>query len=143
MCDYTTIYKQSLQSHLTRHHIATKVECKLCCKVFIGEQQMKVHQKKHKNVKHHTCKICGDEFKEYRSFQSHVIKYHKAMKLQMKCTCDICGLQYYSKHHMDSHMKQKHVGSFKCFIKGCTKRFTEFYNRRKHYLCYHNNDLEV
>lgn len=143
VCDFTTKYRQSLQNHLIRIHTATKVKCSICFKVFIGEQQLKVHQKKHKNVKYLTCSICGYNFKENRGLQRHVVKYHEAMKLQMKCTCDFCGIQYFSKQQMDGHMKHMHVGSFKCFFRGCTSRFVTFRNRRNHYLSYHNNDIEV
>lgn len=54
-----------------------------------------------------------------------------------------CGVEYVSIIHLDSHMKRKHSGVYKCFDKCCKKSFTDATNRRTHYLFFHNNDQEV
>lgn len=77
--------------------------------------------------------MCANSFKNYANLCHHVENIHVIHKKNMSCTCDICGVEYYSLLHLESHMKYFHIARYKCIDKSCKERFNDYSKRRQHY----------
>lgn len=82
-------------------------------------------------------------YKNYGSLCIHIELFHESEKLKATCTCDICGVDYYSTTRLDSHMKSEHTGSYKCFYQSCPSRFENVGAIRRHFLGHHKQSVEV
>lgn len=102
---------------------------------------MKIHTNE---TSSYECLICGRNMTSYAALIKHIDQFHFKEKLKTKCICDLCGEFYYSKQRLENHMKLKHrYLGYRCLDKVCSKNFTDFYTRRRHYLTHHNSDREV
>lgn len=136
-----------MRSHIVGKHLnfEIKPECKICFKTFANSVRLKIHMWSHDRKPIYECSACSVNVKTYESLKCHVENSHPdpEQKSKIKVTCDICRIEFYSKYRLEQHMSLAHFGAFKCLFERCTMKFTNFYNRRKHYLFQHNQNRKV
>lgn len=144
LCQSKFKYKPSLVSHIEKHK-NEKFECKICFKLYSRSMALKTHILHiHSDSKSmFECLICFKSFHTYAVLQNHIKKLHAVLKNTIKCTCDKCGVQYYSKTHLQKHLSRSHLQPFKCLHEKCPKRFYNSTVRRKHHLLKHKENIEV
>lgn len=131
-------------THLKRtHNQRERLFCPICRKVFDGPWKLKIHLRTHEKKETFQCLICNTIFKFYGSLGIHVDNFHKFEKQKATCTCDLCGMDYYSTTRLDSHMKSDHSGVYKCFYQSCSSRFENVGALRRHCLGHHKQSVEV
>lgn len=89
------------------------------------------------------CSICASMHRTYIKLSKHIETTHSAEKMQTIYFCDLCGMDYYSKIQLESHMKRVHCGAFKCFVNTCKVGFVSRMSRKEHFLFFHNRNKKV
>lgn len=148
LCCYKTAIKGNLSYHMNWNHKIEESICKVCKKVFKNKARLQLHTKKIHLEKRdqHECLLCyNKKFRVYTQLKKHMESWHNNLidKMKSTFTCDICGFDYYSKKHLDSHMGSQHAPPFKCFDLNCKMSFSSGNYRKKHFLSFHHCHLEV
>lgn len=146
MCDNKTEFKGNLYLHMNSKHKFEESKCKVCKKVFNNGARLRRHTKDRHMEKYNLkidCLMCYRTFRKYHDLRQHFEVSHTVDKTKFKHNCDQCGVYYYSKEYLARHIISEHTGPYECFDKTCTKSFMTYITRKRHYLFYHNPDLEV
>lgn len=145
LCGYKVADKTKFKYHMEATHKLDESVCKVCSKIFKNTFRLKVHMRQtHSNSKKFECSMCFvKSYSKYRSLHKHVEKVHSIEKEKFTITCDPCGLKYYSKLHMDKHIKIYHSASLACHEVNCGRTFHTSQHRRNHFQSYHNPDQKV
>lgn len=144
LCNYKVAKKESLHHHMKLKHTLERSECLICNKIFDNKFKLKTHMfNMHIESAMFECLICATKYKTYQKLFDHIEYTHSAQKRQITFICDLCGVDYYSKIHLDGHMKRVHCGFYKCFDKKCKASFSSRKNRKKHHLFFHCLDIKV
>lgn len=133
-----------MNRHILRKHATReRLFCPICEKVLDGAMKLETHLKNHENKEIFHCLVCDAMLKTYFGLCTHVESVHKLEKHETTCTCDLCGVDYYSTKRLDTHMKTDHSGIYKCFEKTCSKRFSTLESLKRHFLLHHKQSVEV
>lgn len=125
------------------HTQKKRLFCPICRKVFDGPWKLKTHLRTHEKKEKFQCLFCNAVFAYYGTLCTHVDHFHKFEKQIAACTCDLCGVDYYSTTRLDSHMKSNHSGVYKCFDERCRSRFQHVISLKNHFLIHHKESVEV
>lgn len=81
--------REHVNSHIRYKHMSDKVarqfHCKECSSSFLTRQDMKNHEKSHRQVKIQCC-YCNYECRDLKSIRRHSEKVHNTNKIY-KCNC--------------------------------------------------------
>lgn len=128
VCDFKNCQKGSLKRHQIKHIRPNHFQCKLCEQYFRDRTELAQHKASHKLH----CELCGQEFDNITSRNSHVKVDHK--NDERIFTCDQCGRLYTTKKaleaHKDYHRFTKTVQCPECGI---------FVQRLKHHMLVHSS----
>lgn len=112
--------------------------CSRCGRRFTQPASLRVHnpclEKRLVHLNHpynrYECFKCGKKFKEVGNLRQHVT-FH----LEKMFHCLICGMDHYTKQQVVRHIQCEHhrVKSFACQEPGCSKRYTENRQLKKHW----------
>lgn len=142
LCSFEATRKDIIKYHLNSTHRLEEIACKICKKVYQNVFKMRHHMLIHRTQRFE-CPICVSDFKHYGKLQEHVESSHPEKKSEIICTCDVCGITYYSKLQLNKHMRIDHTGPFKCFDKSCFKWFSGAVVRNNHFMSFHSRDIKV
>lgn len=131
-CNYKTEFKVGLEFHMNKSHNNQEIKCEKCNKVFTSISKHNEHQlETHSRL--FDCLMCNDRFKNYDHVLYHVKTVHFKENKVVFCTCDICGIEYYSALHMENHMKNFHIARYKCIDETCREGFNNYRKMKQHY----------
>lgn len=158
-CDYKSVAKHSLASHMTHHGFDFKTQevvCEQCGKTYANNNALLTHVKiSHTEKTSNPCSKCSKTFSTRKKLSSHYVTVHAekspcdqcgqmialgpSMKLHMKkhrkkveSTCPICGIKKESAEKIKSHLSNKHsTRRYPCEL-GC-----EYAAARKEFLKWH------
>lgn len=148
--------KQSLVSHQRIHSGVQPYQCEVCLRRFSQYSNCYAHQKLHTGDKPFICEICGTAFAKRAHLEGHLqihrednpfqckscpktfkqmknLKVHELVHATERPTyqCDVCGKRLVSNRGMLTHQRMhRKQNVFPC--RGCPKRFTNNFNRKKH-----------
>lgn len=135
-CEFKTLKKSSLKSHLESHlpyEEREKFRCEICDRSFTRPTSLRVHRETiHEKIRKYKCKLCTAAFKQLGHLNDHVaLKHTKNSKSQFKCT--LCARLFFKRYMLNRHLRGGHkvdpnqpdkelkIGrKFKCF---CGKAF--------------------
>ena len=124
---------QSLEEHIA---IVPTLRCKLCKKLFCGEESLKLH------MKVHTCSTCGKLFRTSAQRQEHeevhsgkrpytcflcgrayrtlteIYKHAKPHITKGQYACTVCKVLYADQKELDNHSCTYKVEGYQCFLCG-------------------------
>lgn len=143
ICGHQTKFKNYLYCHMKNKHIKKPCKCLTCGKIFERAVNLEAHLVTHRDNGGFECSICGAVLKRYKGLCCHIERYHKIEKEKISCTCDLCGMKYFSSKQLDIHMRMEHKGLFKCLEKSCTSRFCTADSAKFHFLSIHKRDIKV
>lgn len=152
MCSITDLNASLYLQHFITAH---KYECHSCKKNFKSRHNLKMHLKRHSNVRYpctypncrktfavrfglkkhlefhsgeidYICAQCGHKSLTYDTY-----KYHVRMHAGRKFLCTYCGQTFLQAIHLKSHM-WKHTGYKKYKCEPCDKSYTTLMSLRKH-----------
>ncbi|XP_072034337.1 uncharacterized protein [Amphiura filiformis] len=128
------------------------------CDMLLAESEIKYHRKKHKEMIHKVCDICGKAFTVRVTWHKH-LNMHEAERTGYRYVCKICGKKFHLlqslKRHMKYHSTERphvcevcgksfkttsalkrhrriHVTTKPYICKFCGKGFTQQYNLKGH-----------
>lgn len=97
---------------LTRHEISHKARapynCKLCCRAFTYNRDLKIHQRRHNGDRPYLCSYCNETFSQSATRQLHE-RMHNGLK---PYKCPYCDIESVSKGNAIKH-ERIHIGSSK------------------------------
>lgn len=117
VCEDRTFFSKSEYNRHTKrlHSTERPFICELCPKTFSINDDLKIHMKKHDNIREFQCDICG-----HGSITVTHLRYHK--KIVHESTeqhpCDLCSETFNKKPALWKHKKTKHRGAHICDICG-------------------------
>ena len=138
-CDFTSISKQGLKTHIARKHTKLEKEvypkaCDLCEKTFETSIKMKEHLKTHSYKKMiFKCEECDFFGPNELSMEVHTGKFHAEI-----IECGLCEFKAESLENLDAHLQTCEI--FDC--NKCEKRFNSFPKLKTHLDGKHKKDLQ-
>lgn len=110
-CDFKTLKKSSLKSHLESHlpyEEREKFSCDLCDRMFTRPTSLRVHRETiHEKIRKYKCKLCSVAFKQLGHLNDHVaLKHSKNRKSQFKCT--LCARSFLKRYMLNRHQRGGH-----------------------------------
>lgn len=113
-CDFSSIYRRSLSSHLVIHSDLRPFKCQLCGLSFKMKKTLKEHQRTHSEERSFKCDECAVSFKHHKSLYLHYQTAHSDLRPHK---CNVCNKrfkrQFILKQHAVVHSSLK---PFKCDI---------------------------
>ena len=112
ICGYENMDRCDFKFHLELHLNPEKGECNICRKKFSNTKALSIqmalreHKLAHEAPK--TCPVCFKLIKP-KSFAHHM-KLHESKKNKKKLECKVCGMKFYLKSNLYSHMKSHNKG---------------------------------
>ncbi|CAH0407757.1 unnamed protein product [Chilo suppressalis] len=96
--------------------------CAMCNQVFVNEESLAVHTKRHTTPPRYSCSECGKTFSQLRNFKYHV-SVHRGTR-EFAATCTVCGKYFNDRGYLSSHMKiHRNRKEYKCSL--CPKSFNQ------------------
>lgn len=166
-CDFKTIKKASLKSHMESHlpyAERDKFECELCNKLFTRATSLRVHRATiHEKIRKYACTKCPDKiaFKQLGHLNDHIAcKHGKPGKGAFSFKCKLCGRVFLKRYMLNRHQRQHHkiepqvaltltpaafkkmkkIRTFKCF---CGLNFPYQSRLLRHQLKHDSGDFEL
>ncbi|CAK1604217.1 unnamed protein product [Parnassius mnemosyne] len=112
----------SVTSHSLRLNVRNELKCTICNQVFISNESLATHMRRHSTVTRYSCEECSKTFSQLRNFKYHM-SVHRGTK-EFATTCPVCGKYFNDRGYLSSHMKiHKNRKEYKCTI--CPKSFNQ------------------
>lgn len=156
-CDFKTLKKSALKSHMESHlpyGDREKFECEKCLKTFTRMTSLRVHRLTiHDKIRKYKCPKCIAAFKQLGHLNDHITFKHPG-KQSKKFKCELCDRQFLKRFLLTRHWRMAHkvdpgqqplvvpvkaVGRFKC---RCGKEFQVRSRFLKHQLKHEDFNTE-
>lgn len=117
LCNFRTLRKSSIRSHLERHlpySVREKFTCKVCHKEFTRSSSLRVHgETVHEMLRKFQCPKCPNvSFKQAGHLSDHIASKHKRLnKTKTHFRCTICSKVFQKRYLMNMHMLRAHKNS--------------------------------
>lgn len=127
--------KFSLNEHTKYAHELFQSDyraCKICGRGFAKLDQLKHHEKQHRNK---TCILCDKVFKTQRFYDTHLKRHIPKLMVLKKMygkTCSFCEIMCSNQNQLSLHINKVHlqIKPYSCDM--CEKKFYTEYNLRFH-----------
>ncbi|EFX74149.1 hypothetical protein DAPPUDRAFT_324651 [Daphnia pulex] len=103
-CDYTSRTEKMYQAHRMSHLV--EYPCEHCGKVFSQHSRLVYHMNSHTNEREFECDICQKKFNTAQYVNTHKRKVHGDQEKLLKYTCELCGMRFKYKNHLQYHQKR-------------------------------------
>ncbi|XP_003742779.1 RE1-silencing transcription factor B [Galendromus occidentalis] len=134
-CDFTTVKRSKLRSHLPEHAFERNFKCDLCGLGFCKKDLLKRHLKTH-GPKTLACTQC-----EYRTFGKRILREHIATKHEVKnlYKCKECSSEFKHSGDLGIHKRKVHKAQWSKFGRSDMKRCPDcpFETKRKYEYVFH------
>lgn len=122
-CEKGISNKDLLTTHILKHIGRKPYSCKNCDRQYFTAKGLDLHVNEiHNNPRVYKCDTCSKILKSSNSLYCHM-KIHKIpCEVRRKHKCNICGVGYIAKIHLDTHMR-KHTGELPFGCKQCGKLY--------------------
>lgn len=138
-CDYCTVKKSLLISHLFKYHAKEMGEelCNYCGETFHLYEALSAHIRKiHLSSKIVKCWICKLEFEKDSILVNHIRLNHPNER--KKFHCGKCSKQFYTETSTKRHHKAAHSNpTIKCDDENCTLLFSDIEKMYSHFISIH------
>lgn len=126
-CEYSTVNKGHLTTHMRTHSDDRPYECQFCGKKFARKDSLTRHMKTHREKFAYECSNCRLVFEQEKSWKSH----------ESECKryeCYLCAKKFYHrKSNLAHHMRSMHTGEKPHKCSHCRKRFCSAWNLSRHF----------
>lgn len=121
-CDFTTMNKISLKTHIRRvHRRDFRYHCEQCGKGFMSNYDLEDHKASHLNAKTFVCEYCGNTYSQKSYLVAHKRVIHRIQKTAPKQhRCELCSKSFASEYSLRNHASL-HSQRFLCAQ--CGKEF--------------------
>ena len=123
-CDYTSRTEKMYQAHRMSHLV--EYPCQHCGKIFTQHSRLVYHMNSHTNQRQFECDLCHKKFNTAQYVTTHKRKVHGDQEKLLKYTCELCGMRFKYKNHLQYHQKRHPTDEnplpYNC--KYCEQRFT-------------------
>lgn len=103
-CDYTSRTEKMYQAHRMSHLV--EYPCEHCGKIFSQHSRLVYHMNSHTNEREFECDICQKKFNTAQYVNTHKRKVHGDQEKLLKYTCELCGMRFKYKNHLQYHQKR-------------------------------------
>ncbi|XP_013199211.1 zinc finger protein 236 [Amyelois transitella] len=159
ICDTVFQKRDIMISHIKWHETNKQTDghvCKMCGEITSNEEDLRNHCDK-KHYKGYTCYYCGRMYKGRISFDKHIEKHEKFMKLKemkhkspssrvaeeppaqtdRRFTCETCGRSFLGERALMWH-NRLHTNERPYTCETCGRGFVSCNRRNQHALCAHS-----
>ena len=121
-CESWWVSHLSLEMHIAVSHQKLNYACHICGIVFMTSERKANHVKQiHDKVDEFVCHLCAKPCSNKRKFKEHMEVYHGTG--EKKFACEHCGLKFFQKGRLTSHVKTKHTRDTIYQCDQCSKQF--------------------
>ena len=104
VCDYTSRTEKMYQAHRMSHLV--EYPCAHCGKIFTQHSRLVYHMNSHTNERQFECELCDKKFNTAQYVKTHKRKVHGDQEKLLKYTCELCGMRFKYKNHLQYHQKR-------------------------------------
>lgn len=102
------IYKTKRNGPKRIRHRKRNYKCSFCCKIFIGNRDLKRHENIHTGKRPHICHLCSRTFNRADHLSNHIKALHTK---ERKHECLVCKKAFVTKSKLNEHTRAKHFSS--------------------------------
>ncbi|KAF2879538.1 hypothetical protein ILUMI_26622 [Ignelater luminosus] len=132
-CDFTTVNRASLRSHIEKHENDYRFQCEICDKKFLRSSWFEEHKNSHTGAMPFQCEVCTKSFPYSRYLVAHKKSVHPQIYSDTPAInqCEICSKQFAHKKSLIVHIRS-HTGENTVLCDMCGKSLSSTEHLKQH-----------